>query len=388
MIKVFLETKEENLIEITLDEFIRKSKSFANGKINKSEAIKILKDAFNNTYKHLEDKNKIYTIVMETEPPLGKINYKTDYASIDLMQQFIIFYAEKLNDVLCQKVLNPKYVRATGNPAYSDINLYGFKKGNDSIIIKSFIFATTPEENELYISTTCGTGGTYILFEKLKEIIADKNFYEKEYNKIEYIHIDSIEKENTINFYGKLQFRKKDKDTKDILKDMIKKIYRKDMLYGEYIRQSELDIGGSMYWAPTEKLYKKLKASYEYTPELWYKNIYKMKKDGISQKDVLMEFLSKYEELKGAGIPDEQVEKKRVDKKEGYDLHAVVIHKPIDLDKAFEESKKFIDEERNFYRETNKSYRFRNRPKQQFLKKSFRSKKINPHITLIYGRLK
>ena len=113
-----------------------------------------------------------------------------------------------------------------------------------------------------------------------------------------------------------------------------------------------------------------------------------MKKDGISQKDVLMEFLSKYEELKGAGIPDEQVEKKRVDKKEGYDLHAVVIHKPIDLDKAFEESKKFIDEERNFYRETNKSYRFRNRPKQQFQKKSFRSKKINPHITLIYGRLK
>ena len=388
MIKVFLETKDENLIEITLDEFIKKSKSFANGKINKSEAIAILNDYFKDLYKYLEDKNKIYTVVMETEPPVGKTNYKTDYASIDLLQQFIIFYAEKLNDVLCQKVLNPKYVRATGNPAYSDINLYGIKKGIDSVIIKSFVFATTPEENELYISTTCGTGGTSVLFEKLKGLIEEKSFYEKEYNKIQYIHLDSIEKENTIGFYGKLGFHKKNKDTKDILKDMIKKIYRKDMLYGEYIRQTDLDIGGSMYWAPTEKLYKKLKASYEYQPELWYKNIYKMKKDGISQKDVLMEFLQKYEELKGAGIPDEQIEKKRIDKKEGYDLHAVVIHKPIDLEKAFEESKKFINEERNFYRETNNSFRFRNRPKQQFQKKSFRSKKINPQITFIYGRLK
>ena len=69
-------------------------------------------------------------------------------------------------------------------------------------------------------------------------------------------------------------------------------------------------------------------------------------------------------------------------------MHAVVVHKPIDVDKAFEESKKFINEERNFYRETQNSFRFRNIPKQRFEKKTFKSKKISPNITLVYGKLK
>ena len=393
MIKIYLESKDSRLTEITVDEFIKSSKTFLNGKANKSEAIKLLNSAIKQIYESLDNKDKsyVYTIIAELQPAEGAVNYKTDYYIRDLLQEFIVFYSTKLNDILCQDILNPSYIKATGNYANSNINLYGVKKDQNkvAIIIKSFAFCSVPKEEELYVATTCGTGGTSILFSKLKQLVADHSFYEKEYNKIRYIHLESIENANTINFYTRLGFYKTNKDTKNILNDMIKKIYKKDMSYGEYIDQSNLDIGGSMYWSDEQKILKKLKCYYEYTPELWYKNIQNMKKQGLNQNEVLNHFYSKYEELKGAGIPDvDEPQKKRKDKTEGYDLHAVVVHKPIDVDKAFEESKKFINEERNFYRETQNSFRFRNIPKQRFEKKTFKSKKISPNITLVYGKLK
>ena len=68
-----------------------------------------------------------------------------------------------------------------------------------------------------------------------------------------------------------------------------------------------------------------------------------------------------------------------------YELHAVIISRNIPIEQAIEISKQFISENRNFYRITKNSYRFRNIPKTKFLKNSFRSKKINNNITLIYG---
>ena len=69
-----------------------------------------------------------------------------------------------------------------------------------------------------------------------------------------------------------------------------------------------------------------------------------------------------------------------------YEIHAVIIKKSI----PFEEARKIASEiinnpNRKFYRETESSYRFRNIPKQQFNKKTFRSKKINENITLVFG---
>ena len=69
------------------------------------------------------------------------------------------------------------------------------------------------------------------------------------------------------------------------------------------------------------------------------------------------------------------------------ELHAVVIRKPITIEKAREIASEYIDsKKKSFYRETNSSFRFRNIPKQKF--KSFKSKKINKDITLIYGEPK
>jgi hypothetical protein len=69
------------------------------------------------------------------------------------------------------------------------------------------------------------------------------------------------------------------------------------------------------------------------------------------------------------------------------DLHAVIVRKPITLEKAKQIASEYIDsKKKSFYRETNSSYRFRNIPKQKF--KSFKSKKINSNTTLIYGEPK
>jgi len=78
----------------------------------------------------------------------------------------------------------------------------------------------------------------------------------------------------------------------------------------------------------------------------------------------------------------------RGDGKDNYELHAVVFRKPIDLDTAKKQAKEFIKGNKNFYRETSQSFRFRNIPKQKFKPKSFRSKKISPDTTLIFGALK
>ena len=72
----------------------------------------------------------------------------------------------------------------------------------------------------------------------------------------------------------------------------------------------------------------------------------------------------------------------------GLKLHAVIIKKPYDLEKAKQTAASIInDKKKKFYRETDGSYRFRNIPKTKFIKKSFRTKKINSNISLIFGLL-
>lgn len=72
-----------------------------------------------------------------------------------------------------------------------------------------------------------------------------------------------------------------------------------------------------------------------------------------------------------------------------YELHAVIIKKEVPLEKAKKMAADIIkDKSRTFMRETSDSYRFRNIAKTKFDEKTFRSKVVNPNITLIFGQLK
>jgi virulence-associated protein VapD len=74
---------------------------------------------------------------------------------------------------------------------------------------------------------------------------------------------------------------------------------------------------------------------------------------------------------------------------QNYALHACIIKKPISKEEAIALSKDFIKApNKKYFRETNSSFRFRNVPKQKFTPKTFRTKRINNQISLIYGELK
>jgi hypothetical protein len=71
------------------------------------------------------------------------------------------------------------------------------------------------------------------------------------------------------------------------------------------------------------------------------------------------------------------------------DLHAIIIKKKgYNKNDAVVEAAKFKTSKGLFMRETKLSYRFRNIPKTKFDPKSFRTKKINKNISLVYGKLK
>lgn len=72
-----------------------------------------------------------------------------------------------------------------------------------------------------------------------------------------------------------------------------------------------------------------------------------------------------------------------------YALHAVIVKKPVTKKKLEEIREHFINSrEKSFMRETGKSFRVRNHSKQKFISKTFRTKKINPSVSLVFGKLK
>jgi hypothetical protein len=68
-----------------------------------------------------------------------------------------------------------------------------------------------------------------------------------------------------------------------------------------------------------------------------------------------------------------------------YTLHAVIVKKPIELNKAKQKAKHFITDKPLKFRETTTSYRFMNYPKEEFQPKTFKTKKINNDVSLIFG---
>ena len=72
---------------------------------------------------------------------------------------------------------------------------------------------------------------------------------------------------------------------------------------------------------------------------------------------------------------------------ENWELHAVIVKKNVPLEEVYKIQKEFIKGNKKFIRETNSSYRLRNIPKTKFIKNTFRTKKINKNISLIYGQL-
>jgi hypothetical protein len=91
--------------------------------------------------------------------------------------------------------------------------------------------------------------------------------------------------------------------------------------------------------------------------------------------------LSNFAQLYGKGYPHLN--------NDNYSLHAVIFKKPINIETVIEKSEQFTQKKGiPFIRETNTSFRVRNIPKTKFISNTFRTKRINQDISLVFGELK
>lgn len=68
-----------------------------------------------------------------------------------------------------------------------------------------------------------------------------------------------------------------------------------------------------------------------------------------------------------------------------YELQVAIIKKEIGLIRAKKIAEEIIKKNNPFMRETEDSYRFRNLPKTKFKRDTFKTKKINDKVSLVFG---
>jgi hypothetical protein len=71
-----------------------------------------------------------------------------------------------------------------------------------------------------------------------------------------------------------------------------------------------------------------------------------------------------------------------------YEIQVAIIKKQVGLEKAKKIAEEILKKDNAFMRETEDSYRFRNLPKTKFKSDTFRTKKINDKVSLVFAERK
>ena len=71
-----------------------------------------------------------------------------------------------------------------------------------------------------------------------------------------------------------------------------------------------------------------------------------------------------------------------------YEIQVAIIKKGVGLEKAKKIAEEILKKDNAFMRETEDTYRFRNLPKTKFKSDTFRTKKINDKVSLVFGERK
>ena len=243
--------------KLDIDTFLKNQKNPSLGFINidKKEAKKLIEEFINKIVENKKNNDMSVLVIEHGSEP----NTKTI-----LFQQMIIYYSDKLRSVLCGNIIEKKYIRATGNPAFSDIDFYNIIKKDNNIIIKGFAFCDFHIKNELFINVVCGTGGTASLIRAIEEGVKNNKFQKK----ATYIALETVPTKQAISFYAYLGFKKKDKDTNAIIKQIKKS---KVNSFEEFLKDNKKISGGLLYLNPPDKI----KANHVYNLEKWWSEIKK-----------------------------------------------------------------------------------------------------------------
>jgi hypothetical protein len=71
-----------------------------------------------------------------------------------------------------------------------------------------------------------------------------------------------------------------------------------------------------------------------------------------------------------------------------YEIQVAIIKKEVDLIRAKKIAEEILKKDNPFFTETADTYRFRNLPKTKFKSDTFRTKKINDKVSLVFGERK
>lgn len=71
-----------------------------------------------------------------------------------------------------------------------------------------------------------------------------------------------------------------------------------------------------------------------------------------------------------------------------YEIQVAIIKKEVGLEKAKKIAEEILKKDNAFMRETEDTYRFRNLPKTKFKSDTFRTKKINDKVSLVFAERK
>ena len=296
-VQLYIQDHDGKDHELSIDEFLDNQKNPTLGfdNLSKDESRKLLDEFITKVIKEKEVDDMKQLCIEHGSTPSHELV---------LFQQLVIFYSKKLRSVLCSDQLNADYIKATGNPGYSELDFYNIiKKSDTEMIIKGFAFCTFPNKNELYINTICGTGGTGHLIKTILDSIEGKHLS----TKAKYLALDSIETPEALGFYSKLGFRKTKLDTLKTIKSIIKSSKTKKS-FENYTDNNPKVVGGKLYLFPHNKLgeswLKKLGCEWIYDPESWYELAVKLRSEKKSDK-VIMEAITetkRTKRLEGEGM--------------------------------------------------------------------------------------
>jgi hypothetical protein len=73
---------------------------------------------------------------------------------------------------------------------------------------------------------------------------------------------------------------------------------------------------------------------------------------------------------------------------DGYKVHAVKVSKKVPFEEALKHFQNITKSKKSYYKEMTNHYNFRNIPKTKFEPKSYRTKKANKDISIVFGKLK
>jgi ribosomal protein S21 len=73
----------------------------------------------------------------------------------------------------------------------------------------------------------------------------------------------------------------------------------------------------------------------------------------------------------------------------GLKIHAVKVHKRVPIEEALKHFQNITkNSKKSYYKEMKNHYNFRNIPKTKFEPKTYRTKKVNKDISIVFGKLK